>query len=229
LALAGATHSGVFVYGAWYHRNAAAIPAALRFDTGRIQAEFGAGLERSEGPMPAPALRALLGFIAAAISVLTFYQAMAEALHVLALPGLMMPAPYPTEPLVPFGIPRIANDCLLSGLYGIVFGLVWPRLTGPAWLWGLGLGIIAAVIGLAAVPTITHLQPGAGWLSLNQYTTMITMVLTYGLPASVGTSRALIWLRSLLINGLWGIGTAVILSLIIAPGRRRTRSGATGQ
>lgn len=172
--------------------------------------------------MPTPAMRALLGFVAAAISVLTFYQAMVEVLHVLNLPGLMMPAPYPTEPLTPFGIPRIVNDCLLSGLYGIVLGLLWPLLSGPASLWGLGLGIVAAVIGLLGVLAFRHLQPGAGWLSLNQYTTITTMVLTYGLPASVGTSRALIWLRSLLINGFWGIGTAVILSLIMSRKRRRT-------
>jgi len=162
------------------------------------------------------AMRAQIGFVAAALSVLTFYQAMAGVLHVLAVPGLAMPAPFPAQPLVPFGIPRTVNDCLLGGLYGLVFGLLWPWLRGPAWLWGLALGSVAAAIGILGVAAFRHFEPGAGWLSLNHYTTVITMVLTYGLPVSVGTSRTLIWTRSLLVNGVWGIGTAVFLSLIMA-------------
>src|SRR5271156_4444595 len=46
--------------------------------------------------------RIALGFIVAAISVLTFHQAMWELLHYLSLPGLGMPPPFPTEPVPPF-------------------------------------------------------------------------------------------------------------------------------
>jgi hypothetical protein len=140
--------------------------------------------------MPTPAMRALLGFIAAAISVLIFHQAMWEALHVLALPGLTMPAPYPTDPIAPFGIPRIVNLCFWGGLYGIVFGLVLPRLTAPLWLCGLGLGVIAALVGLLVVPAIKGLPIGAGWVVLS-------------------------WVRSLLINGFWGLGVGIILPLML--------------
>jgi len=143
--------------------------------------------------MQTPAMRALLGFIAAAISVLTFHQAMWEALHVLALPGLTMPAPYPTDPIAPWGVPRILNLCFWGGLYGIVFGLVLPRLNAPLWLCGLGLGIIAALVGLLLVPAIKGLPIGAGWVPLS-------------------------WVRSLLINGFWGIGVGIILPPMV---RRR--------
>ncbi len=72
--------------------------------------------------MPAAPMRALLGFVAAVISVLIFHQGMWAALHTLALPGLAMPPPYPTDPIPPWGIPRIVNLCFWGGLYGIVFG-----------------------------------------------------------------------------------------------------------
>jgi len=145
--------------------------------------------------MGTPATRALLGFIAAAISVLTFHQAMWEALHVLNLPGLGMPPPYPTRPVAPFGVPLILDLCFWGGLYGIVFGLLLPRMTAPLWLCGLVLGIIAALVGLLVVPAIKGLPIGAGWVPLN-------------------------WLRSFLINGFWGIGVGIILPLML---RRQPR------
>lgn len=145
--------------------------------------------------MPTSATRALLGFIAAAISVLTFHQAMWEALHLLAIPGLGMPPPYPMDPVAPLGVPRILNLCFWGGLYGIVFGLVLPRLTAPMWLCGLCLGIIAALVGLLVVPAIKGLPVGAGW------------------PLS--------WVRSVLINGFWGIGVGIILPMLL--GRRSQR------
>ncbi len=172
--------------------------------------------------MPNLALRALLGCVAAVISALTFYQAMTAVLHALALPGLTMPAAFPTDPLEPFGIPRIVNDCLLYGLCGLVFGLVWPWLPGPGWLRGLGLGIVVALIGLLGVPVFRRYQPGAGWLSLSDFTTLMTAVLTYGLPASLASSKALIWSRSLLLNGFWGIGSGIVLPLLLGRGRRPT-------
>jgi hypothetical protein len=136
-----------------------------------------------------------LGFIAAAISVLTFHQAMWEALHVLNLPGLGMPPAYPTRPVPPLGVPLILDLCFWGGLYGIVFGLLLPRMTPPLWLCGLVLGIIAALVGLLVVPAIKGLPIGAGWVPLN-------------------------WLRSFLINGFWGIGVGIILPLML---RRQPR------
>jgi hypothetical protein len=147
--------------------------------------------------MPTITKLAWSGFIAAAISVLTFHQGMWEALHLLALPGLTMPPWYPTDPIAPFGVPRIINLCFWGGLYGIVFGLVMPRLDAPYWLCGLAVGIIAALVGLLLVPAIKGLPIGAGWLPMN-------------------------WVRSLLINGSWGIGLGALLPVVLGPpgGRR---------
>ena len=151
--------------------------------------------------MQTPAMRALFGFIAGALSVLIFHQGMWEALHLLNLPGLGMPAPYPTGPVPPFGVPRILSFCFWGGLYGIVFGLVLPGLRAPLWLCGLGLGTIAALVGLLVVPAIKGLPIGGGWVLLN-------------------------WVRLLLLNGFWGIGVAVILPLLLRwADARRNRIG----
>jgi hypothetical protein len=147
--------------------------------------------------MQSPAARAFFGFIAAAISVLIFHQAMWEALHLLALPGMGMPPPYPTDPIAPLGVPRILDLCFWGGLYGIVFGLALPKLTAPLWLCGLVLGIIAALVGLFVVPAIKGLPVGSGW--------------------------PLGFLRSFLINGFWGIGVGLILPLLLRSQPRLTQ------
>lgn len=138
--------------------------------------------------MPSPIGLAVLGFVAAAVSVLIFHQAMWAALHWLALPGLGMPPAYPTSPVPPWGVPRIVDLCFWGGLYGIVFGLALPKLRAPLWLCGLGLGVLAALVGILIVPAIKGLPAGGGWLPLN-------------------------WVRSFLINGFWGIGVGLILPL----------------
>ena len=140
--------------------------------------------------MQTPAMPAVLGFLAAAISVLVFHQAMWEARHLLALPGLGMPPPYSTTPIPPYGVPQILNLCFWDGLYGIVFGLMLPRLTAPLWLCGPGLGIIAALVGLLPAPAIKGVPVGAGRMPLS-------------------------WVRSFLINGFWGIGVGIILPLLL--------------
>ena len=108
-------------------------------------------------------------------------------MHVLAIPGLGMPPPYPMRPVPPLGVPQIVNLCFWGGLYGAVFGLVLPRLRAPLWLCGLGLGIVASLIGLLVVPAIKGVPVGAGW-------------------------KPMTWLLFILINGFWGIGVGIILS-----------------
>jgi hypothetical protein len=133
-----------------------------------------------------PLMRALLGFLAAVISVLTFHAAAWAALHVLNPPGMGMPPPYPMDPVPPFGVPKIASLCFWGGLYGAAFGLLLPRITAPIWLAGLVLGLIAGTVGMLLVPAIKGGAIGGGWLITS-------------------------WTRSFLINGAWGIGVGLIL------------------
>ena len=137
--------------------------------------------------MPTSLNRALLGFVAAVISVLVFHQGMWALLHLIGL----MPPPYPTRSVPPFGVPLIIDLCFWGGVWGGVFGLVLPKLpeSYPMWVRGLGLGVAAALVGLFIVPLIKGLPVAGGW-------------------------AAMAFVRSFLINGFWGIGVGLILPLL---------------
>lgn len=133
-----------------------------------------------------PLPRAVLGFIAAALSVLTFHQLMLGLLHVLAIPGLEIPGtPYRFAPVPPFGVPVLLNLCFWGGLYGALFGLAFPKIAMPRWLAGLLLGLLAVLVGFFIVPAIKGLPIGGGWVINN-------------------------WIRSILINGCFGVGVGLI-------------------
>jgi hypothetical protein len=137
-----------------------------------------------------------LGILAAVISVLIFHQGMWALLHYLALPGMTMPPPYPTDPIPPFGIPRIVDLCFWGGLWGAAFGAVWRGRPGSYWWAGLILGAMAAATGLIIVAAIKGLPIGGGWKLVN-------------------------WIRSLLINGSWGLGVGLILTAFSSQTARR--------
>jgi hypothetical protein len=138
-----------------------------------------------------PPIRAILGFAAGAIAVLTFHQGLLAALHVLALPGLKVAnAPYNTTPVPPFGIPSVLNLAFWGGMYGILFGLIAPSLGRPAWLYGIAMGIFAVLVGRFVVAPLKGIAPGGGFV----------------LAA---------WLRSFLINGFWGLGLGLIYPLLV--------------
>jgi hypothetical protein len=147
-----------------------------------------------EDQMSAPMNRASLGFLAAVISVLVFHQGMWELLHLFGL----MPAPYPTDGVPPFGVPRIVDLCFWGGVWGAAFGLVLPQLPGSYAMWvrGLGLGIAAALVGLFIVPLIKGLPVAGNW-------------------------SAMAFVRSFLINGFWGIGVGVLLPLLSRPAQSK--------
>lgn len=138
--------------------------------------------------MPTSLNRAVLGFVAAVISVLVFHQGMWGLLHLLG----MMPPWYPTRGVPPFGVPLIIDLCFWGGVWGALFGLALPRLPNsyPMWVLGLGLGIAAALVGLFIVPLIKGLPVAGGW-------------------------AATAFVRSFLINGCWGIGVGLILPLLM--------------
>ena len=137
--------------------------------------------------MQSAPMRAFLGFVAAAISVLTFHQGMWALLYGL---GAMPVPPYPTRPMPPFSVPLIVDLCFWGGLYGAVFGLLRPRFTAPLWINGLIMGIIAALVGMFIVAPIKGTPIANGWM---------------------------LWpiVRSFLINGSWGVGVGLILPLLM--------------
>jgi hypothetical protein len=132
-------------------------------------------------------LRAFLGFVAGAIAVLTFHQGMVEILHLL---GLTPFTAFRTASVPPFGVPLVVSLSFWGGLYGAAFGALMPRFTLPLWLCGVILGLIAALVAMFIVAPIK------------------------GHPIAQGWAAGPI-LRSLLINGTWGLGVGLILPLLL--------------
>jgi hypothetical protein len=142
-------------------------------------------------------MRAALGFLSAALAVLIFHQGMVAILYFAQIPGLEAGAPYSLAGVPPLGVPRVVDLCFWGGLYGIVFGLASPVLPRPLWSTGLAFGVIAALVGLFVVAAIKGQPLGGGWVINN-------------------------WVRSLLINGAWGVGMGIIYPML-APGPRGLR------
>lgn len=136
-------------------------------------------------------MRAILGFVAAVIAVLTFHQGM---ILVLGQFGLVRSTVYNFSPVGPFGVPLLVNQCFWGGVYGAVFGILWPRFSWPAWTCGLTFGVVASLVSMFVVSPLKGGPFGAGW-------------------------QAWPMARNLLINGSWGLGLGLIAPLLL-PRRR---------
>ncbi len=88
----------------------------------------------------------LLGFIAAAIAVVTVHQAI---VYVFAnYLGLFPPTTqaWNMKPYGPLGVPTIVNGMFWGGLWGALFALIHDKLPGAMWLKGLIYGLLITLI-----------------------------------------------------------------------------------
>lgn len=132
-------------------------------------------------------MRAVLGFIAGAVSVLVFHQGAWALLYL----GRLMPPPYPMAPVPPWGVPQTLDFCFWGGLYGAAFGLIAPMLAMPRWLSGLFLGLIATLVFWFVVLPIKHAPIAGGW----DWQSML-VVLAIQLPWGIGVGLILAQLTS---------------------------------
>lgn len=124
-------------------------------------------------------------FAAGAIAVLVFHQGALTVLHGFGLVG----EPFPVEPTWPLGIPVIWSITFWGGVWGIVFGAVEPRFPRGAMYWA------AAFVFGAVFPTLV------AWF---------VVAPLKGDPLAGGWNLARMWIGPLL-NGAWGLGTALLL------------------
>lgn len=96
----------------------------------------------------------------------------------------VLPAPYPMNPTLPLGVPMIVSLTFWGSLYGLLFAWAWPRLPGPKLLWGFGLGLVAILVGTLVVGPLK------------------------GRPIAIPA------FRSLELNGTWGVGVAVWMTVL---------------
>jgi hypothetical protein len=136
-------------------------------------------------------LTALKGFIAGALSVVTF---MAAAWWLTRAAGYIPATANPlwslTPPIPPFGIPRVINSAFWGGVWGLVLALIFRPLAGAGyWLaWILAGALAVSATAIFIVPTIKA--------------EAIRALTTESL------------LRSAFLNGMFGLGAAVWLMVL---------------
>jgi hypothetical protein len=132
----------------------------------------------------------IFGFLAGALGVLVFHQ--------LTLFGLLGRTPWSNwAPVQPFGVPAILNTTFWGGVWGIALAItiarlpaLFPRRPPNGLLYLMGAFVFGAVL-----PTLV------GW---------------YVVPLIKGGTLGPrgIWYNALIINGMWGLGTAFFLNLL---------------
>jgi hypothetical protein len=138
---------------------------------------------------PSIATVILLGFVAGFLATLTVHQLTIGLLHAL---GAVPNSPYSLRPIPPLGVPSVLNLAFWGGLWGIVWALVADRMprSWPLWLAGLIFGAIA--------PTFV------GWF---------VVAPIKGQAVANGFNPARMWIGPL-VNGIWGLGTALIYDFL---------------
>ena len=132
---------------------------------------------------------ALAGFVAGFLSVVVFHQVAIAAVGTLF--GLPV-QPWSLAPVAPFGVPRVVSTAFWGGVWGTVLALAIRRMrpTLPSvLLFGLVFG--------ALLPSL------AGWLIIAPLR---------GQPMFAGGNPVRLAV-GLTVNGVWGLGTAVLLWL----------------
>jgi hypothetical protein len=133
--------------------------------------------------------RFLIGFIAGFFATLIFHQ-----LTVLALwaAGVAPFAPFSPAATKPFGIPAVISLSLWGGIWGMIFTLIEKRFPANAAYW------VTAFLFGAIFPSLVAL---------------LVVLPLKGLPVGGGWHPPLL-LTAFLANGMWGLGTGLILTLL---------------
>lgn len=146
-------------------------------------------------PASASGTRLLLGFVAAFLATLVFHQIGLEVCHLI---GLTPNTPYNFKGIPPFGVPQVISLAFWGGVWGFLFVLAEPwfeRFPGGYWVGAIVCGaIFPTVVSWLVVAPLKHLPLGYG----------------FHFPGV---------LVGPIVNGLWGLGTAVFLAA--TAGRRR--------
>ena len=133
-------------------------------------------------------------FLAGALAMLTFHQCAVGLFHAA---GAYVVAPFDLNPVGPLGVPQVVSGAFWSGLWGIVFLLLFlPRMRSflPGWAAGLLFGAVVPVafLFLVVAPLKGHpLAFAQSWGSM---------------------------LRIALAHAFWGLGMVIVWEGLSAPG-----------
>ena len=135
------------------------------------------------------AWRLVAGFVAGFVATLLFHQVILALLWRL---GVAPVGPFPMAATWPFGIPAVWSLAFWGGIWGIFFALVEPHFPRQAY-WTIAFIFGALLPSLVAFVVVLPLKGppvGGGW-NLNRL------------------------LAAFLINGAWGVGTGLILKMLL--------------
>ena len=137
----------------------------------------------------------VFGFIAGFVAVLLFHQ---PALALLTELGFAQAATYSTKATAPLGVPQVISISFWGGVWGVILAAIHHRFPRGAryWLYAFLFGaLLPTLVAWFVVAPLKGLAPAGGW----QVNRMLTGVM---------------------INGAWGLGTALLLHLAMRPGTR---------
>ena len=139
--------------------------------------------------------RIVLGFIAAALSVLIVHEGI---IYLLAQQGLVdlnrLPV-WSMRPVPPWDVPTIGNRIFWGGLWGILFALVYQWVPGGwAWLKGLIFGLFIVVVSnWILLPLIRGRYFGVGDPALFGGYNPQRMLITVAIVGSFGLGLGIIY------------------------------------
>ena len=128
-------------------------------------------------------------FLAGFLSTLVFHQGTLAILHAA---GATSRAPFSMAPTAPLRVPAVLSLAFWGGVWGILLWLVVSRYQGSSLYW-----ILAVVLG-AVLPSLVAL---------------FVVAPLKGQPAGGGGKPAVL-AGALLLNGMWGLGVAVLMRLL---------------
>ncbi len=128
-------------------------------------------------------------FISGFLATLVFHQGLLALLY---LAGMSPAEPFNLAPVPPLGVPAVVSLAFFGGLWGLVLWALVGQLSS-VWFWAL-----MVVLG-AVGPTV------------------VAMLVVFPLKGLEVSAQA--WVGGLVLNGFWGLGVAVLLTLF---GARRT-------
>ncbi len=141
--------------------------------------------ERAIGGGP----RAAFGFLAGFLATLIFHQL---TLAVLWNLGVAPFGPFSMAATQPFGVPAVFSLAFWGGVWGILFAFVQNRFPRRAGYWVTAFffgAILPSLVALCVVLPLKGRPVGGGW-------------------------GAKLLVTAFLVNGAWGIGTALIFGAL---------------
>lgn len=133
--------------------------------------------------------RLAVGFMAGALAAILCHQAM---LAFLGSIGWTQVSAYSFAPTAPLGVPRIISLTFWGGVWGMIFIYIQARVPRDGWYW-----VFAIFLGALMLSAMNWFI----WSPLK------------GNPVAAGW-EPLRMRVGLLVNGAWGLGTALIIRLV---------------